>query len=74
MLAPIAAKAKKLCNAVERFTDGRRWGWSRPSDFSAPFLLSIGDEVSELDEAIWGEARWATAAAIRLGLLRHHEG
>ena len=32
-----------------------------PSDFSTPFLLSIGDDESEVDCPIMGEARWATA-------------
>jgi hypothetical protein len=32
-----------------------------PSDFSMPFLLSIGDDDSEVDCPIMGEARWATA-------------
>ena len=35
-----------------------------PSDFNMFFLLSIGDEVRELEVATLGELLWATAAAI----------
>jgi hypothetical protein len=41
-----------------------------PSDFSTPFLLSIGDDESEVDCPIMGEARWATATpAIKLSVV-----
>jgi hypothetical protein len=43
---------------------------NEPSDFKAPFLLSIGDDVSEVDCPRWGDARCATATpAIRLGVV-----